>query len=474
MLSLEEYRQYDGLGLAELVKNGDVTPAELVESAIAQCEAVNPQLNAVVTPMFAESRQAVADGVPDGAFSGVPFLLKDLGTMYKGVRLTSGTRALANFVPEVDSEIVNRYKKTGLITIGKTNTPEFGLLPTTESHFLGACHNPWDLTRSTGGSSGGAAAAVIAGIVPAAHASDGGGSIRIPAACCGLVGVKPTRARTPRGPANGDVMSGISIENCVSRTVRDSAALLDAIAGADLGDPYVAPPQVRPYLAEVDIAPRPLRIGFATSTSNGVPIHPDCVTAVEKTAQLCADLGHMVEEASPVLDAEAFTKMFTTVWAAGCNWSVKGIALLSGQPAVPAMYEPLTWAMYEMGNQIGAGDYLLAVQGLQRFSRVVAGFFTKYDVWLTPTVAEPSPKLGSFEKDGEPLFGLNRAIDYVPFTPIANVTGQPAMSLPLHWNEAGLPIGVHFQGRFGDEATLFQLAGQLERACPWAGRLPVF
>ena len=473
MPAFPNYTQYDALGLAQLIKNGEVTSSELVSAAIEQCEAVNPTLNAVVTPMFDEAREiAEKGGLEETLFAGIPFLLKDLGTAYNGVRLTSGSCALAQFVPNFDAEIVRRFKQAGLIIIGKSNTPEFGILPTTESDLLGACRNPWDISRTAGGSSGGAASAVAGGIVPIAHASDGGGSIRIPASCCGLFGLKPTRARTPRGPINGDVMSGLTIENGVSRSVRDSAALLDGIAGIDLGDPYVAPPQLRPYLDDVNTPPPQLRIGYSTVAPNGVPIHPDCITAVEQTAQLCQDLGHIVEPAAPTFLSEQFVQTFMVVWASGINWSIKGITLLTGQAPNPAFYEPLTWALYEEGERITGGDYLLAVQGLQQMARQIAGFFTRYDLWLTPTVAEPPLPLGSFEKDGDPMFGLNRAIAYVPFTPIANATGQPAMSVPLHWNEAGLPVGVHFMGRFGDEATLFQLAGQLEQARPWAGKSP--
>ncbi len=470
MPAFPEYAQYDALGLAQLIKNGDISAAEAVEAAIERCEAVNPALNAIVTPMYGEARQAAKNReLADTVFAGIPYLLKDLGTAYQGVRLTSGSRALAQFIPNFDAEIVRRYKKAGLIVIGKSNTPEFGLLPTTESQLLGACRNPWDLTRSPGGSSGGAAAAVAAGILPAAHASDGGGSIRIPAACCGLFGLKPTRGRTPRGPVNGDVMSGLTIEHAVSRTVRDSAALLDVVAGSAIGDPYVAPPQIRPYLEEVAAPPGKLRVGFSYASLTGSPIRPDCIAAVQETAQLCRELGHTVEEAAPTFPAEPFIQAFSAIWAAGTNWTVKGIALLAGQPPDPAFYEPATWALHELGEQMSGGDYLLAIQQLQQISRQIARFFVDYDLWLTPTLAEPPLPLGSFTKEGDPMFGVNRAIEFIPFTPIANATGQPAMSMPLAWNDAGMPIGVHFTGRFGDEATLFRLAGQLEQARPWQG-----
>ena len=369
---------------------------------------------------------------------------------------------------------MRRFKQAGLVTLGKTNTPEFGLLPTTESRLLGACRNPWNTAHSTGGSSGGAGAAVAAGIVPAAHATDGGGSIRIPASCCGVFGLKPTRARTPKGPLLGDSMSGLTIGHCVSRTVRDSAALLDAIAGTEVGAPYVAPPQERPFLAETRTPPGKLRIAFTTQAPTGVRVDEDCVTAVNQTAHLLQDLGHEVFEASPSIDAEQFIQAFVAVWAAGTAWSVKGIVQASGTPARPEIYEPLTYALYEQGERQTSADYLLAVQALQQMARQVGRFFLDVDVWLTPVLAAPPPPLGYFDGTTEnPMLGFERAIAYVPFTPIANATGQPAMSVPLYWNEAGLPVGSHFNGRFGDEATLFRLAAQLEAAQPWAYRFPI-
>jgi amidase len=455
-----------------LVRTGEVTAQELLAVAIDLAEQYNPVINAIVTPMYGEA-QRMAEAVGDGPLAGVPFLLKDLGDAYVGVRLTGGTAVLQNFIPDYDSEIVRRIKRAGLVTFGKTNTPEFGLLPTTESRLLGACRNPWNPAHSTGGSSGGAAAAVAAGIVPLAHASDGGGSIRIPASCCGIFGLKPTRARTPKGPMVGDSMSGLSISNCVSRTVRDSAACLDAFAGADVGDPYVAPPQTRPFLDDTRTPPGKLRIAFTTQAPSGVPIHEDCITAVTHTAQLLQELGHEVIEASPQIDAERFTQAFLVVWAAGTAWSVKGIAQISGVPAQPEMYEPLTFALYEQGERQTSADYLLAIQALQQMAGQVGRFFLGVDLWLTPVLASPPPLLGYFDSTPEnQMLGFERAIAYVPFTPLANVTGQPAMSVPLYWNEAGLPLGSHFIGRFGDEATLFRLAAQLEEAQPWAERVP--
>ena len=473
MISTSEYVNLDGLGMAELVKNGEVTPSELLETAVSLIKALDPQINAIVTPMFEEAKTAVSAGLPDGPFQGVPFFVKDLGEMIEGVRSTGGSRALANFVTEIDSEFVKRLRKSGLILTGKTNTPEFGLLPTTESELLGPCRNPWNLDRSTGGSSGGAAAAVAAGFGPIAHATDGGGSIRIPASCCGLFGMKPTRGRTPQGPIRGDSMNGLSIGNAVSRTVRDSAALLDALAGPDIGDPYWAPPMERPYLEELNLPPGQLRIAVLTKALNGAQIDEDVVQGIMATATLCETLGHEVDvvETLPGIDIEQFIKAFTAVWVSGCAWSVKGIEILSKSPARPEIYEPLTWQMYQMSLQMTPADYLLAVQSLQQTARRVAHFFQTYDMLLTPVTAQAPPLLGTFDCTSEnPLAGFHKAIDYVPFTPIANVTGQPAMSVPLTWNAEGLPIGSHFMGRFGEEGTLFRLAAQLEEAQPWAHR----
>lgn len=474
MLTKSEYTKLDGLAMADLVKKGEVTAGELLETAVSLIDEHNPAINAVVTTAYAEAETALSN-LPAGPFHGVPFLMKDLGEMVAGMRLTSGSKVLAEFVPQLDSELTRRFRQAGVNIVGKSNTPEFGLLPTTESALLGACANPWDVSRSAGGSSGGAAAAVAARLVPIAHASDGGGSIRIPASCCGLFGMKPTRGRTPQGPLRGDSMSGLSIGNTVSVTVRDSAAMLDAIAGPDVGDPYWAPPQKRPYLDELTQEPGQLKIALLLKPMTGTPISPQVIAAIEETAKLCESLGHEIVpvETIPNFDIQQFVQAFTVVWAAGCGWSVKGIEQLTGQAAAPEMYEPLTWAMYQMSLQLSAGDYLLAVQGLQQQARRVAHFAEQFDLILTPVLADTPPKLGYFDSTPQnPLAGFQNASVYVPFTPIANVTGQPAMSVPLAWSADGLPIGSHFIGKFGDEATLFRLAAQLEQARPWRDRVP--
>jgi amidase len=473
MGKLEEYASYDAMGLAELVRKKEVKPLELVDAAIERIERLNPALNAVITPMYEQARSATTRELPEGPFTGVPFLLKDIGAMCAGVRMTMGTAFLKNFVPDHDTELVARLKHSGLIILGKTNTPELGILPTTEPRFLGPTRNPWNLDRTTGGSSGGSSAAVAARFVPMAHANDGGGSIRIPASCCGVFGLKPTRARNPLGPDLGDITSGLVVEHAVTRSVRDSAALLDATSGPDVGDPYWAPPPARPFIKEVGANPGKLRIAFTASGVAGIEIHADCSQAVRDAAALCTDLGHQVEEVVPPTDRNLITQAFMVLWSSGCAWTIDGLAMAIRKTPTPDQFEPLTWALYEMGKKQSASSYLLSLAWLQRISRIIASFFLKYDLWMTPTLAEPPVPLGTFDSPPEnPLYGYRRAENFVPFTPICNITGQPAMSLPLFWNSAGLPVGTHFIGRFGDEATLFRLAAQLESARPWANRRP--
>jgi amidase len=463
----------DATTQAELVRDKQVKPEELLDGAIERIERLNPQLNAVVLPMYDQARAAIAAGLPDGPFTGVPFVLKDLGAMYAGVVQTQGSAFCKDFVSPMDSELTRRYKAAGLVICAKTNTPEFGLLPTTEPRLFGASHNPWNLDRTTGGSSGGSAAAVASGMVPFGHANDGGGSIRIPAACCGLFGLKPTRARITLGPLIGDIMSGLTIEHCVSRSVRDSAALLDATAGSMPGDPYFAPHQERPYIDEVGTSPGRLRIAYTTSSVNTAPLHEDCVAAVKDAAALLADLGHEVEEASPPVPGEQLVQSFTQLWAAGNAWGIDTLAMFTGKQPKEEDFEILTWQLYKIGKEITATQYLTAVSGMQTLSRQIAGFHQTYDVWLTPTLGAPPVELGHIQSTPEdPMLAFTRSADFVPFTPIQNVTGQPAMSVPLYWNDEGLPIGLHFAGRSGEEATLFRLASQLEEARPWASKVP--
>jgi amidase len=473
MTRVDDVASLDALGQAQLVRRKEISPVELVDAAIDRIERANPTINAVVHRMDDRARLAARAPLADGPLAGVPFLLKDFLAEVAGEPLTEGTAFLHGYVPAEDSELVTRYKRAGLIIVGKTNTPELAVGPTTEPRLFGPTRNPWDPTRTAGGSSGGAAAAVAAGMVPMAHGNDAGGSIRTPAACCGVFGLKPTRGRNPLGPYYGDLMSGLVVEHALTRSVRDSAALLDATAGPDPGDPYWAPPPARPFLQEVGAPPGRLRIAFSTRTILGADVHPDCAEAVRDAATLCASLGHDVVEAAPAVDGELLWRAFTTMLAAGFAWAVDDWARRLGRPPTSDRFEPFVWAFTQRGRQVSAPEYLLVVQDLQRISRGVARFFADHDVWLTPTLGEPPVSLGTFSyAGGDPFEVRRRMAAFSPFAAIANVTGQPAMSVPTYWTAAGLPVGTHWAGRFGDEATLFRLAAQLEAARPWIDRRP--
>jgi amidase len=470
---LAELTWLDGTAQAELVRKGEVTPRELVEAAIGRIEKLNPQLNAVITPMYDLARAAAAGPLPDGPFKGVPYLLKDLGATYAGVPQAMGSSFMKGIPSALDTVLTQRLKQAGLIILGKTNAPEFGLLPTTEPAAFGPSRNPWNLGHSAGGSSGGSAAAVASGMVSMAHANDGGGSIRIPASCCGLFGLKPTRGRISQGPLPGDEAIGLVNEHALTRSVRDSAALLDATEGPSPGDPYYAAPPARPFRKEVGADPGKLRIALMTQSITGSEVHPDCVTAAEDAAKLCSDLGHIVEEAAPDLQGDVIAQAFMAIWAVANAWNIDALARATGRTPRSDQFEPFTWALYEMGKSVLASDFLLAVAGLQQVARQVATFLGKYDLWLTPTLAEPPAPLGTFDPDpANPISPLLRSASYTPFTPLVNAIGSPAMSVPLHWNSRGLPIGTQFIARYGDEATLFRLAAQLEQARPWAERRP--
>jgi len=468
---LNDYESHDALGLADLVRRGETTPTELLDAALARLDARNPALNAVVTPLVEAARRDIAAGLPDGPFTGVPFLVKELVASVAGAATTAASRLYRHQVATADSEIVARFRRAGLVIAGKTNSPEFGLSPTTESRLYGVTRNPWRLDLAPGGSSGGAAAAVAAGIVPVAHATDGGGSIRIPASACGLFGLKPTRARITAGPEGGEGLSGLAIQHVVSRSVRDSAALLDAIAGPLPGDPYAAAPPARPWRDELERPPARLRIGFARTAPTGVPVHPECVAAVEVAARLCAELGHAIEEASPSFDAAALERGFVTVFGAHI---MANIARATGG-ALPdrELVEPLTYALAERARGLSAAEFIVTLHGLHREARRIAGFFERYDLWLTPTLAQPPLAVGHFEIESPDVDAwVAKLVRFIPFTYPFNVTGQPAASVPLHWSTDGLPIGCQFVARSGDEATLFSLAAQLERARPWFDRRP--
>jgi len=468
-MAFTDYAKYDGLGLAALVAKKKIKPIELLDEAIARAEALNPKLNAIVYKDYDRARTAAKGKLPKGAFTGVPFLLKDIFALAEGMP----TRQAARFFPPIpwphDSTLTARFKQSGLVPFGKTNVPEFGLVPTTESKLYGAAHNPWDLSRSTGGSSGGSGAAVAAGIVPLAHANDGGGSIRIPASCCGLVGLKPTRGRTSYGPDLAQSVDGLGVDLVVSRSVRDTAAALDAVAGFVPGDPYCAPPEPESYLDAMKRKPKRLRIAFSTKKLDGKPLHPDCVAAVKRAAKLCADLGHEVAEAAPALDQSVLIPIFMILWSANLAAGIDTLARLTGQTPKPELFEGLTWGLYENGRKISASEYLQARDVINAAARETAKFHETYDMWLSATLAEPPVKLGTFDmEERDPQKSFTPLIDYVPFTAMQNVTGQPAINMPLHWNKDGLPIGVQFVGRFGDELGLLKLAAQLEGAAPWA------
>lgn len=493
-----EYSRFDGLGLAELVARREVSPRELTEEAIARIGRVNRDLNAVVTPLFEDARR-VADGagansLPDGPFRGVPFLVKDLTATMKGVRQTEGSRFFADHVADHDSTLVARYRRAGVVIVGKTNTPEFGLAPFTEPVLHGPTHTPWKLGHTSGGSSGGSAAAVAAGIVPMAHGGDGGGSLRIPASCCGIFALMPSRGRMPHGPDHSEAWFGFATEHVLSRSVRDSAAMLDATHGPDAGAVYLAPPPVRPFLDEVALPPGKLRVGLTRTPYLPGVVHADCTTAVEDAARLLESLGHNVEEVDLAIDPQQFASdLFTHICVAVAMGVAQGEALL-GKRATAAEFEAATWLCNLLGRQHPASAVALAKERLQALSRRIAGFFDSHDVLLSPTLARPPVKHGELVPHGAEaamqsfiahmnlsmalrLPGvvdrtLERVFEFMPFTPLANVTGRPSMSVPLFWNGDGLPVGVMVTGGVGDEATLFRLAGQLEQARPWAGRKP--
>ncbi len=471
---MDELAFLDATAQADLVRRKELTPDELVDAAIARIEQLNPTLNAVITPLYERAREAAAGASTDTVFAGVPFLLKDHVAEYAGTPLSEGSAFLAgHYISPQDSELVRRYQRAGLIILGKANTSEFALMPTTEPRQFGASRNPWNTSLTTGGSSGGSAAAVAAGMVAAAHANDGGGSIRVPASCCGLVGLKPTRGRNSAAPGHGDLAGGLLCEHVLTRSVRDSAAILDASAGPAPGDPYSPAPPERDFAEEVGHPPGRLRIGLGTVPLTGLPAHADCVAAAESAANLCEELGHEVAEASPSLDQQQLFKAFGDVWIALLCSAIKDWARRSGREPEQKHFEPVTWRMYLGGQRRSSGDYLLAVQDLQQVSREAASFFADYDVWLTPTLAQPPMPLGYFDYSPETRDQhVARLAEYTGFTLIANATGQPAISLPLHWNEDGLPIGVQLLGRYGDEATLLRLAAQLEQARPWSHRQP--
>jgi amidase len=464
----------DAVAQADLVKQRKVSPLELVDAAIASAEALNPKLGAIATALFDEARKTARTAQLEGPFAGVPMVVKDLGATCAGAPHTECSRLLEGHIAEADSELVARFRRTGVVVIATSRASEFGIMPHADSALFGRCRNPWDLERSTGGSSGGSAALVAARVVALGHANDMGGSIRIPAACCGLFGMKPTRARTPLGPEFGDIASGLVQQLAVTRSVRDSAVLLDAVAGAAPGDPYAAPPIERPFAEEVGRAPGQLKIALTRQPLNGAPVDPHCLAAVDDAARLCSELGHVVVEAAPAVDDfEAVMNAFLLVCGAHVASTLDYSSRLAGRTLTPELVEPHTFALAAIGRGNTAADYLTALAALQRVSRRIAAFMSDHHVWLTPTLATPPLPIGALDSPPDsPLLGFFHAGAFAGFTIPCNITGQPAMSVPLYWNAAGLPIGVQFAARFGDEATLFRLAAQLESARPWTKRVP--
>ena len=494
MTGFSEYEDYDALGLAELVRRGEVSATDLVEEAIARVERVNPKLNAVVTSMYVQARAMAQEPLGDGVFAGVPFVLKDLILAVPGVPTQSGSRYYRGWKPDVATELYRRQRKAGLIPICKTNTPEFGLMPVTEPAAFGPTSTPWKIGRTSGGSSGGSAALVAARAVPMGHGGDGGGSIRIPASCCGLFGMKPTRGRTPSGPGASEHWNGFAIEHAVTLSVRDSAALLDATRGFERGAAYAVEAPGRPLLEEVGAQPGKLRIACHTEPAMPGSVHADCIDAVERSIELLEELGHQVENVSPEHKPMDLAQHFLTVVCANTAIDVEEAQALVGRPAQYDDFEPETWLLALIGGAMSAADLERSVRALQTESRRLAVLYADYDVVLTPTLGKPPlphgalratgaeavvqklaarAKLGRLiEKSGALEQAARRAYDFIPFTPVANFTGQPSMNVPLHWNDEGLPIGSMFTSRFGDEAVLFRLAAQLEEAMPWRNRRP--
>jgi amidase len=453
--------------LAELVRKGEVLPAELVEEAIRRIEKVDPQVNAVIERMYDQARKTAAGDLPDGPFRGVPFLIKDIMADHAGVRSCRGSRFLTGDVPERDSEIVRRYKTAGVVILGKTNTPEFGLLPVTEPELCGPTNNPWDLTRTAGGSSGGSAA-VAARVVPVAHGNDGGGSIRIPASCCGVFGLKPTRGRTPTGPNLAETWQGMAVNHVLSLSVRDSAAMLDATAGPEVGAPYYAPLPDRSFLEEVGAEPDRLRIAYTADPLLPGKTHPDCVKGLEETVKLCQELGHEMVEAAPKVDGSAFARAFLTVICRETRAGIREAEPLVGRKATSADFETVTWALNLLGQQFNAGDFAMAVRTLKDTAHGLGYFFEDHDMLLTPTVAMPPPVAGALQPRGGELAAmkllgrlnagrlLRALVDpdalaadtyaFIACLPPFNASGQPAMSVPLYWNDEGLPIGMQSWG----------------------------
>ena len=481
-MSEHELTEMDATAQAELVRSGEASSAELVEAAVERAERLNPELNAIIHSFYDEAREQASGELPEGPFKGVPFLFKDIGAGLAGQPYHLGMQALkdAAFRLPMDTYLGARFRDAGFVTIGKTNVPELGILPTTEPRAYGATRNPWDLEHTPGGSSGGAGAAVAAGIVPVAHANDGGGSIRIPASHNGLVGLKPTRQRTSQGPLIGDALSGLTEELVVSRSVRDTAAILEAVHGGVPGDPYFAPAPQRSYTEEVGADPGELRIGLTTDAFVEQEVDPRVQESARSAAALLEELGHTVDDDTPQIPAAEpgspfdVIESFMTRWQAGQAASLDQFSFLLGRELGPDDVEPLTWALAEEGRRKNAGEYLGAVAVHQGLARLISDWFEQgHDLLLTPTTGEPPPPLGTFDDSGpDPLSAIERARKTAIFNALFNATGHPAISLPLGMTEEGLPTGVQLVAPQGREDLLIRVASQVEEAAPWAGRRP--
>ena len=469
-MSFAEYRSYDALGLAQLVDKGDVSALELLEIAIARTAAVNPGINCVVEELYDFARSAVRAGLPRGPFTGVPFLLKDLGMMLQGTVTTNGSRFYQDAQADYTSTVVERYQRAGLVIFGKTASPEFGGTGTTESMLFGDTRNPWDLSRSAGGSSGGSAAAVAAGILPMANGTDGGGSIRIPASCCGLFGMKPSRGRVPSGPK--ELSSIMSVIHAISRSVRDSAALLDASRGPEPGQTTIAPFPDGAYQTAVSRAPKALRIGLIGTPITYSRVDAECSKAANNAAKLCEGLGHHVSEIQLPVDPPEFFASTRIINGVATVQRVASREQQLGRDVTENDLEPIIWQRYQSSRQYTAQQLWDAQHRIEITARKIALLQQDYDVLLSPTLATPPVKLGALSLNQDNARYEKEAISVSAFTMLYNATGQPAMSLPLHWTPEGLPVGVMFAGRYGEETLLYQLAGQLEQASPWFDKLP--
>jgi amidase len=474
---MDNYSNLDASALAELIANGETTASELLEAAISRAGACNDDINAIIIPQYQEARDAAAGALPEGPFRGVPFLTKDLGPALAGEQTYSGMQLMKdqNVLAPVDTFLALRFRDAGLVNFGRTNTPELGLCPTTEPVCYGPTCNPWDLTRSPGGSSGGSAAAIASRIVPVAHGNDGGGSLRIPASACGIVGLKPSRGRISSGPLFGEAWHGLATEGVMGWSIRDIAAFMDLMSGFVPGDPYTALPFATPCADQIQTPPGPLRIGFmAERPWQSGPLHADCKAAVEHAAQLLSSLGHQVSEDAPSAyqDISGIHNLFTIV-ETHTHATLDLIGSQLGKTITQDQVEPYTWYCAERGRQISASEYLHAVDDLHLWSRSMAEFWSDFDLLLTPTLGEPPVELGDLAgSHPDPARTRARNYDFIPFTPAQNATGDPAISLPLYWNDADLPIGVQLVALHGQEGLLLQVAKQLEDAAPWRDKVP--